>query len=99
MEGLRQRTGGEVHVLGFDPGVQVRELKDRVGVCLQATNLPDKMKVHEALALFGAFYSRHADGDKLLDRLKLLEKRNAYYSRLSGGQKQRVALALAMIND
>jgi ABC-2 type transport system ATP-binding protein len=99
LEGLRPRTGGEVQVLGFDPGVQVRELKDRVGVCLQATNLPDKIKVHEALALFSAFYSRHVDRDKLLDRLKLTEKRNSYYSRLSGGQKQRVALALAMIND
>src|SRR5438477_10211775 len=99
MEGLRPRDGGEVQVLGFDPGVQVRELKDRLGVCLQATNLPDKMKVHEALALFSAFYSRHVDRDKLLDRMKLTEKRNSYYSRLSGGQKQCVALALATIND
>ena len=99
LEGLRPRTAGEVRVLGFDPGVQVRELKDRVGVCLQATNLPDKIKVQEALALFAAFYSRSVDRDKLLDRLKLSEKRNSYYGRLSGGQKQRVALALAMIND
>ncbi|MDQ2925639.1 MAG: ATP-binding cassette domain-containing protein, partial [Acidobacteriota bacterium] len=76
LEGLRPRTEGEVRVLGFDPGVQVRELKDRVGVCLQATNLPDKIKVHEALALFAAFYSRSVDRDKLLDRLKLSDKRD-----------------------
>ncbi len=99
LEGLRPRTEGEVRVLGFDPGVQVRELKDRLGVCLQATNLPDKIKVHEALSLFAAFYSRSVDRDKLLDRLKLSDKRDTYYSRLSGGQKQRVALALALIND
>ena len=99
LEGLRPRTEGEVRVLGFDPGVQVRQLKDRLGVCLQATNLPDKIKVHEALALFAAFYSRSVDRDKLLDRLKLSDKRDTYYSRLSGGQKQRVALALALIND
>lgn len=99
LEGLRARTAGDVSVLGFDPGVQVRELKDRIGVSLQATNLPDKIKVHEALTLFASFYSKNTDKAKLLDRLKLTEKRDAYYSKLSGGQKQRVALALAMIND
>src|SRR5580693_6660075 len=99
LEGLRPRTAGEVKVLGFDPGIEVRSLKDRIGVCLQATNLPDKVKVHEALEWFAAFYSRHTDCDRLIDRLQLTDKRNAFYSSLSGGQKQRVALALAMVND
>jgi ABC-2 type transport system ATP-binding protein len=98
-EGLRPRSGGEVTVLGFDPDRQKQALKDRIGVCLQATNLPDKIKVHEALELFGAFYSRRVDGDGLLKRLQLWEKRDAYYMTLSGGQKQRLALALALIND
>src|SRR5258707_15322698 len=57
LEGLRPRTAGEVSVLGYDPGVQVRQLKDRIGVCLQATNLPEKIKVHEALTLFASFYT------------------------------------------
>ena len=99
LEGLRPRSHGDVSVLGYDPGVQVKQLKDRIGVCLQATNLPEKMKVHEALTLFASFYSRNVDNGKLLERLQLWEKRNEYYSRLSGGQKQRVALALAMVND
>ncbi|HEY1583918.1 MAG TPA: ABC transporter ATP-binding protein [Chthoniobacterales bacterium] len=99
LEGLRRRSGGEVTVLGFDPDREVQALKDRIGVCLQATNLPDKMKVHEALDLFGAFYTRRVDGDALLRRLQLWEKREAGYATLSGGQKQRLALALALIND
>jgi ABC-2 type transport system ATP-binding protein len=99
LEGLRPRTSGTVRVLGQDPGVDVRALKDRIGVCLQATNLPDKLKVHEALSWFSAFYSQHADCDQLLKRLQLWEKRNDYYSKLSGGQKQRVALALALVNN
>lgn len=99
LEGLRDRTAGEVSVMGFDPGAQAREVKNRIGVCLQATNLPEKMRVHEALDLFAAFYSRNVDRKKLLERLQLGEKRNAFYSKLSGGQKQRVALALAMVND
>ena len=99
LEGLRQRSSGETLVLGLDPGIQTNAIKDRIGVCLQSTNLPEKIKVHEALALFAAFYSRQVDRNKLLDRLQLTEKRDEYYSKLSGGQKQRVALALAMIND
>jgi ABC-2 type transport system ATP-binding protein len=99
LEGLRPRSAGEATVLGFDPGVEVRALKDRIGVCLQATNLPDKVTVHEALEWFSAFYSRHADCNRLIDRLQLTEKRNAPYAKLSGGQKQRVALALALVNE
>src|SRR5450755_2250742 len=57
LEGLRQRTSGEVRVLGFDPAIEVRSLKERIGVCLQATNLPDKIMVHEALEWFASFYS------------------------------------------
>jgi len=99
LEGLRPRTSGNVSVLGLDPASQSNKIKDRIGVCLQATNLPDKMKVHEALDLFGAFYSRRADRDHLLNRLQLWDKKDALYKSLSGGQKQRVALALALVND
>jgi ABC-2 type transport system ATP-binding protein len=99
LEGLRPRSQGQVKVLGFDPEVSKRSLKDRIGVCLQATNLPDKLRVHEALEWFAAFYSRQADCNKLLQRLQLWEKRNEFYSKLSGGQKQRVALALALVNE
>jgi ABC-2 type transport system ATP-binding protein len=99
LEGLRARDGGQVTVLGFDPEVQSRELKDRIGACLQSTNLPDKLRVTEALTLFSDLYSRHQDIDVLLKRLELEDKRNCYYSELSGGQKQRLSLALALIND
>jgi ABC-2 type transport system ATP-binding protein len=99
LEGLRTRSGGRVSVLGCDPEVQTRQLKDRVGVCLQATNLQEKLKVCEAMDLFAAFYTRTVDGDQLLKRLQLWEKRDTQYAKLSGGQKQRLALALAMLND
>jgi ABC-2 type transport system ATP-binding protein len=99
LEGLRQRTSGEVRVLDFDPDRQKGALKDRIGVCLQATNLPDKITVKEALDLFGSFYTQTADGDQLLKRLQLWDKRNSGYATLSGGQKQRLALAMALINN
>jgi ABC-2 type transport system ATP-binding protein len=99
LEGLRSRSGGRVSVLGCDPEVQTLRLKDRVGVCLQATNMQEKITVAEAMTLFAAFYTRTVDGVHLLKRLQLWEKRDTQYLKLSGGQKQRLALALAMLND
>ncbi|HWZ42336.1 MAG TPA: ABC transporter ATP-binding protein, partial [Candidatus Saccharimonadales bacterium] len=99
LEGLRPRTGGSATILGFDPEKQTRQLKDRIGVCLQATNLPAKMRTREALDLFASFYSTSIPTTKLLERLQLWDKRNAYYETLSGGQKQRLALAMALVND
>ena len=99
LEGLRTRSGGRVTVLDCDPEVQTRQLKDRVGVCLQATNLQEKIKVREAMQLFAALYTRSVDCAQLLKRLQLWEKRDAQYAQLSGGQKQRLALALALLND
>jgi ABC-2 type transport system ATP-binding protein len=99
LEGLRPRTAGQVAVLGFDPDKQRQRLKDRIGVCLQATNLPEKIRVHEALEVFSSFYSRGTNLNQLLRRLQLEEKRDAFYGTLSGGQKQRLALALALVNE
>src|SRR5437762_5387484 len=78
LEGLRPRTAGDVRVLEFDPDRQKRQLKDRIGACLQATNLPDKITVREALDFFGSLYSRKADADTLLKRLQLKEKKDAH---------------------
>jgi ABC-2 type transport system ATP-binding protein len=99
LEGLRPRSGGTVSVLGIDPARESRRLKDRIGVCLQATHLADKITVSEAVRLFASLYSRQVDGEALLKRLQLWEKRNSLYAKLSGGQKQRLALALALVND
>ncbi len=99
LEGIRPRTSGDVKVLGFDPDTDITALKQNIGVALQSTNLPEKMRVIEALTLFQSFYPKSGDADHLLERLQLADKRNAFYGTLSGGQKQRVAIALALIND
>ena len=99
LEGLRPRSSGETTVLGFDPDRQKQQLKDRIGVCLQATNLPSKIRVQEAMELFASFYTRSLNSADLLKRLQLWDKHAALYETLSGGQKQRLALALALVND
>jgi ABC-2 type transport system ATP-binding protein len=99
LEGLRTPDGGRVSVCGLDPQRNPEELKREIGATLQATSLPDKMRVLEALKLFATFYERRRSPEELLKRFGLADKRNAFYSTLSGGQKQRLALAMALVND
>src|ERR1700732_1651284 len=99
LEGLRTPDGGRVSVCGLDPQRTGAEFKHVIGAALQSTALPDKMRVREALDLFGSFYPRRRNTAELLKRFGLEEKRNAFYAQLSGGQKQRLALAMALVND
>ena len=99
LEGLRTLDSGSVSVCGFDPQRDSDALKHEIGAALQATSLPDKIRVMEALRLFASFYKRHRDPAELLKRFGLEEKRNTFYNQLSGGQKQRLALAMALVND
>jgi len=99
IEGLRRSGGGTLSVLGLDPWREGRALRERIGIQLQESNLPDRLKVWEAMALFASFYSRAADWRPLLEQVGLTEKQNAYVAKLSGGQKQRLYIALALVND
>jgi ABC-2 type transport system ATP-binding protein len=99
LEGLRGADAGEIRVLGLDPRRDGRELRERIGVQLQQSALPDDMKVWEALDLFASYYRSPAPWEPLLERLEIADKRNARFARLSGGQKQRLFIALALVND
>jgi ABC-2 type transport system ATP-binding protein len=99
IEGLRHPEDGVVQVLGLDPQRDVRLLRQRTGIQLQSSSLPNRMRVEEALDLFASFYQRARDWRALLEALGLADKRRATFSQLSGGQKQRLFLALALINQ
>jgi ABC-2 type transport system ATP-binding protein len=99
MEGLRVPDSGSISVCGIDPQKNPNQLKTEIGATLQATALPEKLRVGEAIRLFAGFYKRTRNTADLLKRFGLEEKRNAFYSQLSGGQKQRLALAMALVND
>ena len=99
LEGLRTPDSGRVSVCGLDPHRSGPSFKQEIGAVLQATALPEKLRVGEALKLFSSFYARRRDTNELLRRFGLAEKRNAFYAELSGGQKQRLALALALVNE
>jgi len=99
LEGLRRADEGRLSILGLDPQRQGYELRERIGVQLQESSLPDRLKVREVMGLFAAFYRRSADSEALLEQLGLAEKAGAAFGQLSGGQKQRLFIALALIND
>jgi ABC-2 type transport system ATP-binding protein len=82
-----------------DPQTEGQTLCLRTGMQLQQSNLPDRMKVWEALDLYASFYPKAADWKELLIQLGLEEKRNTPFSKLSGGQKQRLFIALALLPD
>lgn len=99
LEGLRTPDRGTVRVCGLDPQKAGDRFKERIGAILQLTNLPDKLRVKEAIDLFADLYVKHTDTNDLLHRFQLDEKATSFYKDLSGGQKQRLALAMALVND
>ena len=100
VEGLRRPDRGSIMVLGLDPFRDVYKLQHRIGVQLQQAQLQKRIKVAEAVHFWASLYGKPAaDGDRLLDQLGLVDKRNAWFMTLSGGQKQRLFIALALVND
>src|SRR5260221_10761927 len=100
IEGLRRPDRGAISVLGLDPFRDVYQLQERIGVQLQQAQLQKRIKVWEAVDLWASLYQKkRSDGEELLARLGLADKRDAWFMNLSGGQKQRLFIALALIND
>ncbi len=97
--GLRRPDSGSIRVLGLDPLKDRSQLRKRLGIQLQASQLPDKIKVWEALDWFSAFYDNPGNWEAILTALGLEEKRNETFERLSGGQKQRLSIALALVGN
>jgi ABC-2 type transport system ATP-binding protein len=99
IEGLRTPDSGTISVLGLDPIRDRGELRQRVGAQLQDSELPERLRVGEALELYSSFYRQPADWPALLDTLGLAEKRDTRFGKLSGGQKQRLSIALALVGS
>ena len=99
LEGLNAPDAGEVEVLGERWLGDGLALRARLGVQLQETKFPEKLKVSEVLALFRSFYPRGLDVAEILAVVALEEKAGAAVRTLSGGQKQRLSLAVALVGD
>src|SRR4051812_32655323 len=98
-EGLTTPDSGDVQILGLRWDSHENELRQRLGIQLQETQLAEKLTVQETVRLFRSFYSRGRTVDDVIGLVQLDEKRASRVGKLSGGQKQRLALACAIVGD
>ena len=99
LEGYRERTSGTVSVLGHDPALRERALRQRVGIVLQSSGMYRHVTVREAVSHWAGLYPRPRDVEEVLTATGLQEKAGARARTLSGGQSRRLDLALALIGD
>jgi ABC-2 type transport system ATP-binding protein len=99
LEGYRERTDGEVAVLGSDPARGGVELKRRIGIVLQSTGVDPYLTVRETIDLYAGYYPSPRNVDEVIYLVGLAEKRNTRVNKLSGGQQRRLDVAIALAGD
>jgi ABC-2 type transport system ATP-binding protein len=98
-EGLTTPDSGDVILLGRRWADDAKELRERLGIQLQETQLSEKLTVSETIRLFRSFYEQGREVDEVIELVQLGEKSRGRVGQLSGGQKQRLALACALVGD
>lgn len=99
LEGLSPSTSGKATIFGMDWKKDAVQIRERIGVSLQETQLSDRLTVGETLGLFRSFYKNGITPAEAMARVSLEEKENSWVKTLSGGQKQRLAVATALVGD
>ena len=99
LEGYRTRDGGEVAVLGYDPGRQRVPLKRKIGIVLQSTGVEPYLTVAETVRMYAGFYPDPRPVDEVISLVGLEEKRNSRVNKLSGGQQRRLDVAIALAGN
>jgi ABC-2 type transport system ATP-binding protein len=99
ISGLRAPDSGSISVYGLSPRKDRNKITEFVGVQLQESALPPRIKVGEAVKLFASFYPNPLDPDQLLESLDIKRFDNSSFKSLSGGQKQRLSIALALVGN
>ncbi|HEX2056823.1 MAG TPA: ABC transporter ATP-binding protein [Actinomycetota bacterium] len=99
LEGHRKRSGGEVSVLGHDPGRAERAFKERIGIVLQETGVEPYLTVAEVIDLFRGYYPNPRPVDEIVDLVGLRDKRDVRVSKLSGGQQRRLDVAIGLAGN
>ncbi|HEX4114270.1 MAG TPA: ABC transporter ATP-binding protein [Solirubrobacteraceae bacterium] len=99
LEGYRQRSAGEVSVLGHDPAARQLTLRKRIGIVLQSSGIYSQLTPREALRHWASFYPHPRDVEEVLSLMGLQEKADVRTRKLSGGQLRRLDFALALVGD
>jgi ABC-2 type transport system ATP-binding protein len=99
LEGYRSRDGGEIDVLGFDPGKHAERIRPRIGIVLQSTGIDRYLTVRETVAMYASFYPHPRSVEEVISLVGLDEKRASRVLKLSGGQQRRLDVAIALAGD
>jgi ABC-2 type transport system ATP-binding protein len=99
LEGYRRRDEGTVSVLGEDPEHATVAWRARIGLVLQASQMPAELTVAELVDRYAGYYPHPRDVEETIEQVGLRERRNARAGRLSGGQRRRLDVALALVGD
>ncbi len=99
ISGLRTPDSGSISIYGLSPQKDRDKIREFLGVQLQESSMPPRLKVGEAVKLFASFYPDPVDPDGLLETLGISNVKNSTYKKLSGGQKQRLSIALALVGN
>jgi ABC-2 type transport system ATP-binding protein len=99
LEGYRTRSHGEARVLGMDPALSERALRERVGIVLQQCGVQSDLTVSELIEMYGRYHARRRPVDEVLELVELGPSRWVRAKSLSGGQRRRLDLALALVGE
>ena len=99
LEGYRDRTSGDVRVLGFDPGRHERAFRERIGIVLQECGVQDNLTVGEVLDMYGSYAPQRLATAEVIRLVELEAKVDDRVRHLSGGQRRRLDVGLAIVGD
>jgi ABC-2 type transport system ATP-binding protein len=99
LEGHRTRTGGDVSVLGRDPGTAGRDFRDRIGIVLQTSGVEHELTVAEAVGIYGSCYRTRRPVEEVVDLVGLTPQLGQRVGQLSGGQRRRLDLAMGIVGS
>jgi ABC-2 type transport system ATP-binding protein len=99
LEGYRERTAGDVSVLGIDPIRATREWRTRIGLVLQECELNPLLTVTETMHLYSSFFPNPRSVHETLDLVGLGNKRDARVGSLSGGQQRRLDVGVGIVGN
>jgi len=99
ISGLRVPDSGSINIHGLSPHKDRNRIREFLGVQLQESSMPPRLKVGEAVKLFASFYPNPLNSDGLLETLGISHVKNSIYKKLSGGEKQRLSIALTLVGN
>ncbi len=99
LEGFRERSGGDIRVLGQDPATAPLSWREDIGIVLQESEIEGELTAVEAVTMQSNYFAAPRNPEEVLELVGLADARDQRAAKLSGGQKRRLDLAMALVGD